>query len=111
MKKWIALMTCAACTFSSAVYSDAAAEQDIQKLTTAVEMQEALAADDDSAETDDQSRKQVGKAAADGSRTAGSNAGKYVLAAGAIAVAVTALIVVSRHTGHHHHKHSHSHSH
>ena len=54
-------------------------------------------ADDTPVTTPNDGKKQVGQAANDGSRTAGSGAGKYVLAACAIAVGIAALILVSRH--------------
>ena len=51
----------------------------------------------------EEERKSVGAAAQDGSQTASSNTGKYLLAAGAIAVGITALILVSQNSGHHKH--------
>ncbi len=93
MKKWISLLTCAACTFSS-VNAD-----ELSRTNTMVESPE-LADDPANIPPEDTSRKPVGQAAVDGSKTAGSGAGKYVLAACAIAVGIAALILVSRHSGH-----------
>ena len=91
MKKLISLLTCAACTLSS-VNAD-----DLPVVTLAVSPELA----DDTPPPQEEGRKPVGQAAADGSKAAGSGAGKYVLAACAIAVGVTALILVARHSGHH----------
>ena len=97
MKKWISLVTCVSCAFSSFTFADEAVPvQEEVPLATSPEL-----ADDPAMAQDGVTRKQVGAAAADGSKTAGSGAGKYVLAGCAIAVAITALILVSRHSGHH----------
>lgn len=99
MNKWIGYFTAAALTFSS-LYADTAPSG----ATPQVQAQEDDAADDSA---DAKQKKPVGKAASDGSNAGMSTAGKYLLAAGAIAVAITALILVKRHHGHHHH-HGHS---
>ena len=99
MKRCIAFITCLACGFSSIVHGD-----DIGPRAEFIEA--AVEPTADAADVTDQTPKPVGKAAADGSNTAkGSGAGKYVLAAVAIAVGITALILVSRNDGHHHHHH------
>ena len=93
MKKWISLLTCIACTISS-VNADSAPFDD--NLAVSQELTDDTPVD----APEDDGRKPVGEAAHDGSR-AGGRAGKYVLAGCAIAVAVAALILVSRHGGHH----------
>jgi hypothetical protein len=109
MKKWITLLTCAACTFSSVNYADGVPANPTPDAPLATPLAAAQPApEDDAAATPDaQTRKPVGKAADDGSKTAGSGAGKYVLAGAAIAAGITALILVSRHSGHHKHKKHH----
>jgi hypothetical protein len=108
MKKWISLVTCVACTLSSLTYADAAAPVVPDEETVQLAVSPELTVDEADATPDAMaSRKQVGAGAEEGSK-AGSRAGKYVLAGCAIAVAVTALILVSRHSGHHH-KHGTSH--
>ena len=100
MKKWISLVTCAACTLSSMTFADevpAPAVEESVQLAVSPE----LATDDPEATPDTMTRKQVSAAAEDGSKAAGSGVGKYVLAACAIIAAVTALILVSRHSGRH----------
>jgi hypothetical protein len=104
MKKWISIATCVACTLSSLTFADGTtpAEEPVQlALSPELTVDEADVIPD--AMT---SRKQVGAGAEEGSK-AGSKAGKYVLAGCAIAVAVAALILVSRHSGHHKHGTSH----
>ncbi|HUD00838.1 MAG TPA: hypothetical protein VMR37_00765 [Rhabdochlamydiaceae bacterium] len=96
MKKWISLLTCIACTFSS-VKADEAPPVPDETLAVTPE----LADDPATPPPEDNSRKQVGQAASDGSKKAGSGAGKYVLAACAIIVGIAALILVSRNSGHH----------
>lgn len=90
MKKWTALITGILCVLSSSLTADELAHT---ATIVAAEEQEAPA--------------QVGKASADATNAAKSNnTAKYVLAASAVAIGVTAIILVSRHHGHHHH-HSH----
>ena len=101
MKKWITLLTCAAFTLSS-VHADNAPPVD------SMEVPQELA-DDDADPVQDTGRKQVGRAANDGSKTAGQSAQKYVLAACIVALGITALILVSKNHGHHHHHHHHKH--
>jgi hypothetical protein len=98
MNKWIGYCTAVALTFSS-LYADAPAT----RASPQVQAQEEDATDDT---TDAKQKKPVGKAASDGSDAGMSTMGKYLLAAGAIAIAITALILVKRHHGHHHHGHS-----
>ena len=63
-----------------------------------------LTADEAPVAATEQEPKQVGKASADAANTAkSSHVAKYVLAGGAVAIGITALILVSRHDGHHHH--------
>lgn len=97
MKKWIALVTCIACTLTSFTYADAAPAVE-EHLAIPPELAEVI--DDTATPPETPVRKQVGEAANDGSKT-GSGAGKYVLAASAIIVAIAALILVARHSGHH----------
>ena len=104
MKRFIALLTCAAVTFSSVRADEAPPLPPVDNQTTPV-TGDGLAtspelSDDNATAPVNDGKKQVGEAAADGSKTAGSGAGKYVLAACAIAVGVAALILVSRHSGH-----------
>jgi hypothetical protein len=109
MKKFISLLTCAAFLFSS-VRADEAPPVDNQATytdptTTPPPPEDALAVtpeipDDTTDAPTDDGKKHVGQAANDGSKAAGSGAGKYVLAACAIAVGVAALILVSTHSGH-----------
>ena len=119
MRKFVSLLTCAAFLFSSlsadgapplAPGNDDPATFPDQPTPPPprVEPEDDLAvtpelADDSTAEPTDDGKKQVGTAANDGSKTAGSGAGKYVLAACAIAVGVAALILVSTHSGHKNH--------
>jgi len=103
MKKFIAILTCAAFTLSS-VRADAPPPP-IENSTPSHTTGDGMAispelSDENTAAPTNTDRKQVGEAAADGSKTAGSGAGKYVLAACAIAVGIAALILVSQHSGH-----------
>ena len=99
-------MTCVACTLSSLTFADGAAPAEgLVELAVSPELTVDEADVMPDAAT---SRKQVGAGAEEGSK-AGSGAGKYVLAGCAIAVAVTALILVSRHSGHHQSKNGTSH--
>lgn len=102
MKKWIALLTCAAFTVSSLRADNmptTPAADDMQE-TPAQEPQEAPAelSDDAPEAMQDDGKKQVGQAANDGSKT-GNGAGKYVLAGAAIAIGIAALILVSKNHG------------
>ncbi len=99
MKKWISLVTCAACTLSSMTFADEVTAPAVEESAQMAVSPEP--ADDPATTPDAPMRKQVGAAADDGSKAAGSGVGKYVLAACAIIVAVTALILVSRHSGRH----------
>ena len=97
MKKWIGLTTAMLCALSPIQADDILPEADS---TTASESTETT-----TPPADDQAVKHVGEASTDAMATAHrSAAGKYVLAATAIAVGVIALILVSRHSGHHSHK-------
>ena len=98
MKKWITLLTCAAFTLSSLNADDA---PPVDSMEVPPEL-----ADDDDVTVPDTGRKQVGRAANDGSKT-GQSAQKYVLAASIIALGITALILVSKNQGHRHHHHKH----
>jgi hypothetical protein len=95
MKRLISLMTCAAFTFSSVHADEVPPVPEIEHLAVSQEL-----GDDTFDSSPADGKKQVGEAANDGSKTAGSGAGKYVLAACAIAVGIAALILVSRHSGH-----------
>lgn len=98
MKKWIGIVTGTLCVLSSSLIADEVPAEIVQVAPAeAAAAPEVLAADE-------QTPKQVGKASADSSNTAkSSNAAKYVLAAGAVAIGVAAIILISRHHGHHHH--------
>ncbi|HEY5235378.1 MAG TPA: hypothetical protein VIJ14_04295 [Rhabdochlamydiaceae bacterium] len=111
MKKFVSLLTCAAFLFSSVRADEApplppvdnqamTSDQDngtppAETLATSPEL-----SDDNTAAPTNDGKKHVGEAANDGSKAAGSGAGKYVLAACAIAVGIAALILVARHSGH-----------
>lgn len=95
MKKWIGLMTAVACTLTPSIRAD---DAPLETTQTVPAQEETFAA---TPVTDIQAPKQVGKASADATNTArSSNVGKYVLAATAVAVGITALILVARHDGH-----------
>lgn len=100
MKKWISLILCFTCTFSS-MTADGAPPVESTEEVSQLAVSPELATDPPEGTTDTTTRKQVGEAAADGSKTAGSGAGKYVLAACAVIVAVAALLLVSTHSGKH----------
>ena len=114
MKKWISLITCAAFIFSSLRADDVPPTPSVPSLPSETISPQSPAApelaDDPQAVPQDDGKKQVGQAANDGSKAAGSGAGKYVLAGTAIALGIAALILVSKNHGHHHHHH-HSHAH
>jgi|SRR3569832_177677 len=95
-KKWVGIVTGTLCVLSSSLVADEAGLVPAE----AVQVEPASLADT----TSQDAPKQVGKASADASNTAkSSNVAKYVLAAGAVAIGVAAIILVSRHNGHHHH--------
>jgi len=112
MNKFVSLLTCVAFLFSSLRADDAPPlppvdnEAASDQPSTPPPPEDSLAVspelsdDNTAAPTNDDGKKQVGEAANDGSKAAGSGAGKYVLAACAIAVGVAALILVSSHSGH-----------
>ena len=111
MKKFVSFVTCAAFLFSSVRADEAPSLPPVDNQEAAIyhpsnpPLEEELAtspelSDDNTAAPADDGKKQVGVAANDGSKTAGSGAGKYVFAACAIAVGVAALILVSSHSGH-----------
>ena len=83
MKKWIGIITCFIVTLTS-LRADIIAEP--------------APAQEESSEEEHVEKKQVGKAADDGSKS-GSGAGKYITAAAAVAVGIAALVLVSRHHG------------
>jgi hypothetical protein len=97
MKRFIALLTCAAFTLSSVRADEPPPPSHTTEDGMAISPE---LSDENTSEPADTDRKQVGQAAQDGSKAAGSGAGKYVLAACAIAVGVAALILVSQHSGH-----------
>ncbi len=110
MKKFVSFLTCSAFLFSSVRADEAPPLPPVDNQTTTPDQastpppEEHLEtspelSDDNTAEPAYDGKKQVGVAANDGSKTAGSGAGKYVLAACAIAVGVAALILVSTHSG------------
>jgi len=103
MKKFIAILTCAAFTLSSVRADEAPPPVENSAPSHATADGMAISpelSDENTAAPTNMDRKQVGEAAQDGSKAAGSGAGKYVLAACAIAVGVAALILVSQHSGH-----------
>jgi len=86
MKKWIGCIAIGACLFSTPIYPDEAP-------SAPVEVPE---------ETPPQPPKQVGKAASDSAQAAKKGVAlKYAIAAGTVILGITALILVSRHHGHH----------
>ena len=102
MKNWIALI---ACTLSILPYSlradGALPPPEVVTMLADVTPPAEVAPEEDAP-------KQVGKASLDGANAGKtSKALKYVLAATAVAIGVTALILVSRHNGHHKHHHKH----
>jgi hypothetical protein len=106
MRKFVSLLTCAAFLFTSVIADEAPPlpPVDNQAIDNTTPAEDTLAtspelSDDNTTEPTNEGKKQVGQAANDGSKTAGSGAGKYVLAACAIAVGVAALILVSTHSG------------
>jgi len=102
MKRFITLLTCAAFTLAS-VHADEPPPVDNSAPSQTPEDSMAISPELSDENTDappNTDRKQVGQAAEDGSKAAGSGAGKYVLAACAIAVGIAALILVSQHSGH-----------
>ncbi len=102
MRKWIGIVTGTLCVLSSSLIADEALA--VPAETMQIVAVEEAAAPAVLADTPTDAPKQVGKASADASNTAkSSNAAKYVLAAGAVAIGVAAIILVSRHHGHHHH--------
>jgi hypothetical protein len=107
MKKWISLVTCVACAFSSLAYGEEALAA-----PEAIVNETLVAAAEPGLITQEQARQSVGKAAGDGSSSArGSSAGKYILAAGAIAIGVAAILLIARHHHHHGGQGAQSHSH
>ena len=94
MKKWISLMTAAACALSSVRADDVAYEEETPAPIMGEIIQEGI--------DEPIPPKQVGKVSVEGAQAARtSTAGKYILAASAVAIGVAALILVSRHHGHH----------
>ena len=93
MKKWIGLITALVCVFSHPTHADNSeffAEVVSEEPTEEIET------------TPSQSPKQVGAVSAEAASAARtSTAGKYILAGAAVALGVVALILVSRHHGHH----------
>jgi hypothetical protein len=109
MKRWIVLMTaCVSALTADGVPPTEPAAPETETTPTpppATPPEESSVVEEPAAATapPEEERKSVGTAAQDGSQTASSNAGKYLLAAGAIAVGITALILVSQNSGHHKH--------
>jgi hypothetical protein len=107
MKKWIALITAVACAFSTSLPADGAPPAEPVTLEAEIVPQatseESTIVEEPAAIQTEPERKSVGTAAVDGSQTASSNVGKYVLAASAIAVGIVALVMVSHNSGHHKH--------
>lgn len=100
-KKWIGIVTGTLCVLSSSLIADEAVIVPAESMQ--IDAVEVSAAPAVLADASSDAPKQVGKASADASNTAkSSNAAKYVLAAGAVAIGVAAIILVSRHHGHHH---------
>ncbi len=98
MKKWIGIVTGALCVLSSSLIADEAPELAAEP---AVQSAEEASAPAELGDTE-QAPKQVGKASVDSTNAAkSSKTTKYVLAAGAVVIAVTAIILVSRHHGRH----------
>jgi hypothetical protein len=104
MRKWIGIVTGTLCVLSSTLRADEAPA--VPEAAAEVVPAEQSAAPEVLTNDANQTEKppaQVGKASVDSSNTAGSStAAKYVLAASAVAIGVAAIILVSRHHGHHH---------
>ena len=101
MKKWMGLLTAIICAFTSSLRADDAQVELIPASPVQAEIPVETLAVTPTTTTDEEAPKQVGKASTDGTNTArSSNAGKYILAATAVAVGITALILVARHDGH-----------
>lgn len=109
MKKLIGIMTGTLCLFTSALRADEALVEEAAPAPIVEEAAvplEAVAPIEADATTDTTEKQptQVGKASEDGMNTSKSSTiAKYALAAGAVAIGITALILVSRHHGHHQH--------
>ncbi|HEX4840430.1 MAG TPA: hypothetical protein VFU89_08325 [Rhabdochlamydiaceae bacterium] len=105
MKRFITLLTCAAFTLASVHADETPPLPPVGNSAPSHATEDGMAispelSDENTDAPPNTDRKQVGQAAEDGSKAAGSGAGKYVLAACAIAVGVAALILVSQHSGH-----------
>ena len=92
MRKWIGLVTATLCVLSSSLRADEAPAEPaaVENVAAPVPPEADTDADMQKAPT------QVGKAATDSTQTAKtSNVAKYALAAGAVAIGITAIILVS----------------
>ncbi len=107
MKRWIALITATTYCFSSTLTADGVppAEHVVETSSEPIATEAPTQVEESPAAVEPYTeRTSVGKAAEDGSNTASdSRVGTYLLAAGAIAAGILALILVSRHSGHHKH--------
>ncbi len=108
MKNWIALIACTLSLLPYSLRADGALPTPEAVTMQANATPPAVTEFPPDVIPDEDAPKQVGKASVDGANAGRtSKALKYVLAATAVAIGVTALILVSRHNGHrsHHHKH------
>jgi hypothetical protein len=106
MKKWIGIVTGSFCILSSSLIADEAPElpeQPVEEAAAPTQLAvEPAAESEELGDVQQQEPKQVGKASVDSTNAAkSSNTTKYVLAAGAVVIGVTAIILVSRHHGRH----------
>ena len=93
MKKLAVTLTCLVTTVASPAYGDepAPVTDPNQDKTYGV---------NETVQPDPNQPKEVGKAAEEGAQTSQSHWGQYAIAVGAVAVAIVALILVSRNKGH-----------
>ena len=95
MKKWTGLLIAIVCIFTTPLRADNAQTEIVPATSTESQPPTPIST------TAEQAPKQVGKASTDGTNTAqASMTGRYIFAATAVAVGITALILVSRHNGH-----------
>jgi hypothetical protein len=94
MRKLAVTLTCLVTTFASTAYGDEEVMPSDPNQSTPYAANEAV-------QPDPNQPKEVGKAAEEGAETNQSHWGKYVIAVGAVAVAIVALILVSSNKGHH----------
>ena len=94
MRKFAVTLTCLVTTFASTAYGDEAVMPPDPNQSQTYGVTETVPSDPNQP-------KEVGKAAEEGAETSQSHWGQYAIAVGAVAVAILALILVSRNKGHH----------